>query len=46
VKYLPDGNREVTVSDNVERSRLQAWALAWYAAKVAPKKYGAKKAKR
>jgi len=44
VKILADGSREVMIGDNVERSRLQAWALTWYASKVAPKKYGAKKA--
>jgi len=42
-KILPDGSREIVISDNVERSRLQNWALAWYASRVAPKKYGARK---
>ena len=43
VKILADGSREVTMSDNVERSKLSTWAVAWYASKVAPKKYGTKR---
>lgn len=40
VKTDAEGAEEITVGDNVDRSRLMVDARKWAAAKLAPKKYG------
>lgn len=39
-----DGTEEIVTADMVERARLQIDARKWYAAKLAPKKYGDRQA--
>jgi hypothetical protein len=42
VTTKPDGKREVTTGDAVERSKLRVDARKWALARMAPKKYGDK----
>jgi hypothetical protein len=37
-----DGSEEITIGDNVERTRVQIDARKWYASKLYPKKYSEK----